>query len=194
MEQLLHPSKDGSEKSSAALMGAMAGAAAVWAMDRVDWFMWDHEDPRARAQTTRVRPGGEPPSHTLVSKIENSTGWHPTARQHDIAGNITHYSIGIAPAAGYALVRDKLPGQGVPRGMLFGLSLFLVQDETLNSLSGLGAKPSAYPWQAHARGLIAHVVYGVATELILNALGHAAKSVRTGSLQGQSGTAASVTR
>jgi len=149
-------------------MGAVAGAVGVWALDRVDWFMWNREDAQARAQTIRVRPGGEPPSHVLVTKAEEFTDLSTTERQHDIAGNVTHYSIGIAPAAGYALMREKMPGNGVSRGALFGLSLFLVQDEALNSLSGLGAKPGAYPWQAHARGLIAHVVYGLTTEFVLN--------------------------
>ena len=40
------------------LKGAIAGAAGVWVMDRVDWFMFRHEDPAARRRTRRVRPGG----------------------------------------------------------------------------------------------------------------------------------------
>ena len=111
--------------------------------------------------------------------MECFAGLKPTERQHDLAGNITHYAIGVAPAAGYALMREKLPGRGVSRGVVYGLSLFLVQDEAMNSLSGLAAKPSAYPWQAHARGLVAHLVYGVTTELLLNAMEGKAKSLRS---------------
>ncbi|WP_429206681.1 hypothetical protein [Massilia sp. UYP11] len=170
MEKFIPLDTDTAGGVSTALMGVVAGAVAVWALDRVDWFMWNREDPLARAQTIGVRPGGEPPSHVLVSKVEQLTGLNLTDRQHDVAGNLTHYSIGITPAAGYALMREKIPGHGVSRGALFGLSLFLVQDEALNSLSGLGAKPGSYPWQAHARGLIAHVVYGVTTEFVLNIL------------------------
>lgn len=170
MEHHSNAREDKSDVASTALMGALAGAVAVWVLDRVDWFMWNREDPRARAQTTRVRPGGEPPAHALASKLENFVGWHLTERQHDMAGNTIHYSIGIAPAAGYALMRKKMPGQGLSRGMLFGFGLFMSQDEALNSLTGLGAKPGAYPWQAHARGLVAHLVYGATTELVLNAL------------------------
>lgn len=40
----------------------------------------------------------------------------------------------------------------------------------MNILSGFGAKPQAYPWQAHARGLIAHLVYGAVLEGTLRAL------------------------
>ena len=49
-------------------------------------------------------------------------------------------------------------------GTLFGLGLFLVHDEGLNTITGTGAKPQEYPWQAHARGLIAHLVYGLVLE------------------------------
>jgi uncharacterized membrane protein YagU involved in acid resistance len=86
-----------------------------------------------------------------------------------------HYSIGVAPAIGYALLRDKLPGSGVARGALYGAGLFLMQDEVLNTVTGLGAKPQRYPWQAHARGIVAHTVYGVATELVLNLLDNAVR-------------------
>lgn len=175
--------KSGHDKASvmsASLMGAIAGAVGVWALDRVDWFMWRRVDPVARARTISVRPGGEAPSHVLVTKIEKLAGLAPTQRQHDIAGHITHYAIGIAPGAGYALTREKLPGKGVSRGMFFGLSLFVAQDEALNSLSGLSAKPGAYPWQAHARGLVVHIVYGVTTELVLNALERRVKRSRPG--------------
>lgn len=170
MEHLSNSRGTQSDVASTALMGALAGAVAVWVLDRVDWFMWNREDPRARAQTTSVRPEGEPPAHALASKLENFVGRPLSERKHDMAGNIIHYSIGIAPAAGYALMRKKMPGQGLSRGMLFGFGLFMSQDEAMNSLTGLGAKPGAYPWQAHARGLVAHLVYGATTEFVLNTL------------------------
>lgn len=170
MEQLERINADQSDVVSSALMGAVAGAVAVWAMDRVDWFMWRRVDPRARAQTTRVRPRGEPPSHALISKIEDFARWKPTEQQHDMAGNVAHYAIGMTPAAGYALMREKMPGRGVSRGAMYGLGLFLAQDEALNSITGLSAMPGAYPWQAHARGLVAHLVYGVTAEFVLNGL------------------------
>ena len=78
-----------------------------------------------------------------------------------------HFAIGIAPAVGYALARKDLPVKGLAAGALFGFSLWLLQDEVLNSVTGLGAKPRDYPWQAHARGLAAHLAYGVAAELAL---------------------------
>jgi hypothetical protein len=179
---------DGADKgygmAATALMGAAAGAVGTWALDRTDWLMWNHEDEEAKARTNRVRPHGEPPAHVTVSRMEKLFGIEPTPEQHEIAGVVTHYGIGIGPAMLYALVRDKLPGRGVARGLLYGFGVFVVQDEILNSGSGLGAKPKDYPWQAHARGLFAHLAYGVATELMLNFMEKSVKARRLGPASG----------
>lgn len=172
--------KAGDEQASVskALMGAAAGAIGVWALDRADWFMWNHESNESRRRTTAVRPEGEPPAHVMASKIEQMFGLNPTPEEHKLAGDVVHYGIGIAPAVLYALYRDKLPGKGPTRGLLYGLAMFLTQDEVMNSVSGLAAKPKDYPWQAHARGLVAHLVYGVATELALNMMEKTAEARR----------------
>lgn len=152
-----------------ALLGAAAGAFGVWALDRLDWWMWRNEDSRATAETVAARPNGEPPAETLVTRASRTAGIRLSPESHELASQLVHYSIGIAPAVAYALFRDRLPGQGASRGALFGLGLFGAQDEVLNTVTSLGAKPQNYPWQAHARGLLAHTLYGIATELALNA-------------------------
>ena len=157
------------DRMTTALIGAAAGAAGTAVLDRVDWFLWDHEEPAARHRTEAVRPGGEPPADALVSRAEEALGADVDRDTHQQRSVATHYAIGIAPAIAYALFRDRLPVQGLARGAVYGLALWLVQDEAMNTISGLGAKPRDYPWQAHARGLIAHTAYGVATELALNA-------------------------
>lgn len=172
------------------LKGAVAGAAAVWVMDRLDWFAFMHENPRARAQTERVRPGGMDPAHVAVRRAAEMVGMDGPA-QPNAAGVAVHYSLGIGPGALYAAMRDRAEGLGIARGPLYGLGLFLIQDEAINSVSGLSARPSQYPWQAHARGLAAHLVYGVVTELALNAMdavSHATSHAsRRDHLRGQAG-------
>jgi hypothetical protein len=160
---------DTADRVKTALVGAAAGAVGVAVLDRVDWFLWNRQDPAAKRRTEQVRPGGEPPADALVSRIEKLAGADVGEDTHRKLGVATHYAIGIAPAIAFALFRDKLPGRGVPRGLLFGLGLFLTQDEVLNTVTGLGAKPQDYPWQDHARGLAAHLAYGVATEFALRA-------------------------
>lgn len=162
--------------SFATLMrGVVAGAVGTWALDRADWYMWDRVNEEARQRTRSVRPNREPPAHVLASKAEELLDLDPSRERHAAAGQAVHFGIGVVPAIAYAFVRDKLPGRGVARGLMFGGGMFAVQDELMNSMSGLGAAPRDYPWQAHARGLVAHLIYGVATELTLNAMEESAR-------------------
>lgn len=149
--------------------GAVAGAAGVWIMDRVDWFMVAHEDQRAWRRTQAVRPNGKDPAHNMAGLAARAVGAEPPPQPHPL-GVATHYAVGMAPAMAYATVRRRLPGGILGRGLLLGLGMFLVEDEIINPLIGVAAPPGRYPWQAHARGLVAHLVLGVATEAALAAL------------------------
>lgn len=169
------PKEDRPGAISTAFLGATAGAIGGFALDRADWLMWNTLSEETREKTRRVRPNGEPPAHVAASKIEKALDLDPGPQRHATRGQAIHFGIGMLPAIGYALVRDKLPGKGVARGLMFGGGMFLMQDEVANSVSGLGAKPSKYPWQAHARGLIAHLIFGVVTELTLNAMQKSAR-------------------
>lgn len=157
------------------LKGAIAGAVGVWVMDQVDWFLFKNEDPAARAQTESVRPGGLDPAHVAVNKAAEVAGTHFSSAQPNSAGVGLHYALGMAPGALYGAFRDRLPasaeGQDHLYGAALGLGLFAVQDEGLNAITGLSADPRKYPWQAHARGLLAHVVLGLTTNAVLNLLG-----------------------
>lgn len=161
---------DSNDTAAKALMGLAAGIVGVWALDRADRFMWNRENLDSRARTIRVRPRHMPPTDNLVAAIEEATDIELSRRQRETASQLVHYSIGVAPAIGYALLRDRLPGNSLARGAMYGTGMFLALDEATNGVTGLGARPQDYPWQAHARGLVAHMVYGIATELALNLL------------------------
>lgn len=160
------------------LKGAVAGAAGVWAMDRLDWFLFGHEDPQARHRTQRVRPGGLDPAHVAANRAARMIGRELSPRQPHPAGIAMHYAIGIAPGALYATLRHRMEGLGMARGPLYGLALFVLHDEIINPVTGLSAPPHRYPWQAHARGLAAHLVYGLVTDLALDAMDAVERSLR----------------
>lgn len=152
------------------LIGALAGAAGVWVMDRVDWFNFRHEDPEARRRTQQARPGGEDPAHVMARTAERAVGTEPSPSRHHVAGMAVHYALGIGPGALYGALLDRIPEVGMGRGLLYGLGLFLIEDELANPAAGFSASPTAYPWQAHARGLIAHLVYGLVIDTVLRML------------------------
>jgi hypothetical protein len=147
-----------------AFAGALAGAAAVWMMDRVDWSMYKKEGRLTRMRTKAARPGGLDPAHVAAQRTAKLFGKKLKPSQPNKPGLAIHYGLGIGPAALYSVLIDRFPAVGKGRGALFGLGLFLLQDEALNSAVGLAGRPRKYPWQAHARGLVSHLVYGVALD------------------------------
>ncbi len=151
-----------------ALLGAVAGTAAVWLMDRVGWWLYRREDPAALQRELQARPQGLDSAHLLARKLGRAIGRDPAQDQPSAAGLRVHYALGALPGLGYALVSRRLPisgGAGVP----FGLALFLVNDELSAPLLGLARGPRAYPMQSHLRGFVAHLVLGVATDRLLAA-------------------------
>lgn len=164
--------RDATEKASLVAdlaKGALAGAAGVWALDRVTWFMWNRQDPDTLEQEKEVRPEGQDPAHVVANRISGALGIHLRSDQPNAPGLAVHYAIGVVPGAIYNALR-KRSSETEGSGLLVGLGLFLVQDELLNPILGISGGPTEYPWQTHVRGLIGHAVYGVTTDVVLEAL------------------------
>ena len=157
-------------RAGEAALGAAAGAAAVWLMDRADWALWDRQPAEVRRRIEAVRPGGLDPAHVLVHRAAGLFGKTLQPAQPHPAGIALHYAIGMLPAAAYALARRRAPGLAAAGGLAFGLAVFLLEDELANPLMRTSAAPHRYPWQAHARGLVGHLIYGAALEAVLRAL------------------------
>ncbi len=152
------------------LKGALAGAAGIWALDRVDWLLWDAGGPELRARTRAARPGGLDPAHVLANRIARKVGRRLDPPQPHPLGIALHYSFGIVPTMAYAALRHRVPAVAAGGGTLFGLAATLVEDEGMNPALGLAAPPGAYPWQDHARSVVAHLVLGAVAEGVLRAL------------------------
>lgn len=154
--------------------GAVAGAVAVWAMDKVTWWMWDREDPAAPAQERQARPNGMDPAHNIANRVAGAMGKELSPAQPHPAGVAVHYGLGMGPGAAYAVLRKLVPVVGAGGGLLYGLALSLVEDEGIAPLLGLAGAPTEYPWQAHLRGVVGHLVLGAVTHATLDLLDRAA--------------------
>jgi hypothetical protein len=151
------------------LQGAVAGAAATWVMGRVttQLYRWEGREVRAREERTNRESSS---TGAAADKLAAMAGAALTANQRERAGEAIHWAIGTAAGAAYALLRRRWPSAAKMGGVPFGAGFFLVGDELMNPLLGLTPGPSAYPWQAHARGLAGHLTFGATTELILGGL------------------------
>ncbi|MEW5927170.1 MAG: DUF1440 domain-containing protein [Gemmatimonadota bacterium] len=153
-----------------AMKGALAGAVGVWAMDKVTWWMWDREDPRALRREREARPEGLDPAHVIANRVAGAMGRELTPEQPHPAGIGVHYGLGIMPGAAYGVLRGRVPAVGAAGGLLYGLALSLVEDEGIAPALGLAGRPTEYPPQAHVRGLVGHLVLGAATHATLDLL------------------------
>lgn len=150
--------------------GAIAGAASVWMMDRVVWYMYNHEDREAYKQEKKAQVDGKYVAFVAANKMANAIGTRMTDQQEFIAGKTVHYLLGMMPGALYGLLRHKYKGLDKGRGLLYGLGLFIVMDELIAPVAGLSSGPFAYPWQAHVRGLAGHLTVGATTDAAVRAL------------------------
>lgn len=150
---------------------AIAGAMAVWMMDRFDWFAFDQEDADARQLTEAVRPNGMDPAQALAEKAASASdiSLKPSAPHRHPAGPTVHYAVplGLAMAMCYASLSRRIPSAGEGNGALFGAATFVLLDEIINPIIGLAVPPDRYPWQRHVRELSAHILFGVVTHTVL---------------------------
>lgn len=154
-----------------ALRGLIAGMAAVYALDKLDQYLYDHQGAAARRQTVAARPGGMDPAHVIANRAAEAVGTSLSPQQPHPAGIAVHYGLGGVMGALYSVLRARIGVASVGAGVPFGLAMFLAQDEGLNTMMGTAGKPKDYPWQDHARGAVSHGFFGFVTELLLRVLG-----------------------
>jgi hypothetical protein len=149
--------------------GAAAGAVGVWAMDVTTWAVYRRQSLAALMQEKENRPFGKDPAHAAAERLRRLTGTE--VQEEPTAFGITiHYQLGMAPAAAYVRLRRRMPWLRAGRGTLYGALLYVLNDEIAGRVLGIMGPQRNYPWQAHVRGLIGHIVLGVVTETTLNML------------------------
>jgi hypothetical protein len=154
-----------------ATRGAIAGAAATWAMDQVTTVMLAIQAPEVTAQEEAARPGGKSSVTNLVDKVEAETGLMVPPRRRALVEQVVHYALGAIPGAVYGVCRRWIPFARSGSGLFYGLGVFALNDEYMNTKLGLASTPRAYPPETHLRGLAGHAVLGVATETGIQLLG-----------------------
>ena len=137
--------------------GAVAGIAAVWLIDKMQLAL---THPGAAG-----RPAEMDPAHAAAAKAADKLGADIGDRSDNPVGHTVHYGIGAGIGAVYGLLRGMAPAVSTGRGALYGLAAFILADEIGAPALGLAKSPLEYPARAHARGALAHTVFGVATDL-----------------------------
>lgn len=150
-----------------AMRGAAAGAVGTWVMDRVTTKVLEAQSAEDGERERAAWPNGKPSVDNMVDTAAERLGLQLSAEGRERAIQVVHYGLGAGPGVAYALLRRRIPLLGAGMGAVYGLLLFAVNDELVNSALGFAGPPDAYPASSHVRGLIGHLVLGVTTDLAL---------------------------
>ena len=149
--------------------GAIAGLVATWAMGKATSYLYEHEDKAAREREDEAR-GGKTAYGVAAEKAARVAGKELSQDERQRYGEDIHWALGIGTGALYGLLRDRMHQARLARGLAFGAAFWLAVDEGAIYALRLTPGPTAFPWQAHARGLAGHVVYGTVADATLAAL------------------------
>lgn len=149
--------------------GALAGAAAWYAMDHALRRMRDAEAPSVRVREDQAR-GGVPALEVLAERVAGAAGAELTRGEREAGGTAVQWTVGVSMGVLLGVLRPRDPLVRWGRGLRYGAALSFTVDEGLLPLLGLSPGPTAFPWQTHARGFVGHLVFGVVAETVLAGL------------------------
>ena len=145
------------------LIGTAAGVVGVAAMHYVATpIMYRNESASAFLREKKLQPMGLEAPHVAAAKL--------TGRQNYALGKGIEAIFGIAPAIAYKMFYKKKSALSLGKGLRYGFGLWVVVDEMIVPALGLSGPTRKYPWQAHARGLVGHLMFGLATHAAISFL------------------------
>jgi uncharacterized membrane protein YagU involved in acid resistance len=148
--------------------GAIAGGVATYVMDLVTTGIQNGQSPEDAELEKAGQVNGRSSVENLLELIETSSGTHIEDSLRPMALQALHYGLGIGPGALYGVLRGRVPLIGAGRGLLFGILVWAVNDEYLNTALGLAGPPDAYPPSTHLRGLVGHLALGASIDTVLD--------------------------
>lgn len=94
------------------------------------------------------------------------TGDRISESNHELAEQLVNIPIGASLGATYGYAKRDRVGTNVIEGAMFGASTWVATHETSLPMMGLEEEPKDIPVKMQANELIAHIAFGVTTELV----------------------------
>jgi putative membrane protein len=166
-------------------VGALAGLAGTWMMtnfqtawSRIEEAESDPEKgdqgtpeseskkkPNRKAQSQNRK--SEEPATVKTAEAIGERVLHRELRdtEKEVAGNLVHFAFGTLTGAVYGAAAEKMPRASALDGAAFGTAVWLGADNLAVPALKLSKWPSQVPLSKNAYGFLAHIVYGVSTEI-----------------------------
>lgn len=140
-------------------------------MDLVTTSLYEAQPAEVTHREELARANGKSSVANMVDRFEAVTRLSIPRARRPIVEDAVHYALGIIPGAIYGVVRRYVPIARARVGLAYGMAVFTVNDEYLNTKLGFAGPAEAYPPETHVRGLAGHAVLGVGTETAIQLLG-----------------------
>jgi hypothetical protein len=142
------------------VVAALAGYLATKAMEPVSMKLYELESEKDRQREDAARPG--PPYEIAAKKTAASVGVELQGKALERASLAMHYGLALSWSPLYVVLRRTRGTDPLLAGLGTGAAMSLVADEAMTPLLGYSAPNRAYPLATHMRGLLAHLVFGLA--------------------------------
>lgn len=151
-----------------ALAGALGGALGTLAMEQTGTVLYglETEDKKRREEELRA----EPPYQVMAAKAARVAGREFSEEQKKKAGMVLHSAYGLGWGVLYGVLRRRYRPLAFAAGLPFAVLFFAIGDEGVNWALGTTPPPQKFPWEAHARGLAAHIAFTAVAEVVCRGL------------------------
>lgn len=152
----------------AGLVGGIAGTYAMsWAQK--GWMLLEEQAGEGPSKDTG--PDEEPATVEAADDVSEAVRDRGlTDTEKEAAGQVMHYGMGATSGAIYGATTAVFPIASIGLGLPFGAVLFAIADEVIVPALGYSDPPGEVAPEVHARGLVAHLVYGLVTDLTRRAV------------------------
>ncbi|MGB0012377.1 MAG: DUF1440 domain-containing protein [Candidatus Sulfotelmatobacter sp.] len=151
------------------LLGAAAGMSGAWAMVQFT-RLWNKVFARPQSRKPLPLPYSQQEwnaTSTIAESVASSVlGRHLTAREKRAGAIIVHYAVGSAAGAFYAVSARHSTAITRCSGALFGLAIWLLENNLLLPLAGMSARHNRYSLLDHANSLGEHLIFAVTTDAL----------------------------
>ena len=162
----------------AIIAGGVAGLVGTWAMSEVQrlWtrVVGDHDAPESAGGRHDARDWQERSEHQNSNELaaqavaRSVLGRYLTRQELRFAAPLVHYVFGAATGATYGAYAECRHTSR--SGVGFGTTVWLAADEIAMPFLGLSDSTARRPPEMHLQSLVAHLVYGTATEMTRRAI------------------------
>ena len=154
-------SADVTRGALAGMVGGLVGSCAMMMyMEAVSKAVRGNKPPQGDNVTAKV-------ADLAVRQV---TGQQPSEHAKKIGGTLVHYGFGTIVGAVYGVAVESLPWASIGFGTIYGTTLFVVADEFLLPRLNLAHWPQDESALDRLGHLGAHLVYGVATDVVRRTL------------------------